>query len=144
MALCGLLTAAAILDRINFGGYVAIVVGLDILLDWWSLGAARWNGKSLRTLFATAAAFTIPLVTCCVAAIYGIYGHNTGRAIAEFGGTAQRHTFRFINLRYAPGLPYYVMLPSAYFLFLVLGEKAAVSGKAVLCAALAIVNLLGL
>jgi 4-amino-4-deoxy-L-arabinose transferase-like glycosyltransferase len=143
-AVAGLLTGAAILYRINFGGYVLIVIGLDILLKWWSEPGQRWTRGGLRQLILNASAFVLPLSLACCAFCFLIYGRDTSRAVSEFLIGAQKYMLLrgFIVLRGSSEFVCFVTLPSAWFFFRILLGNRAISAKSLVPAAFAICNLL--
>jgi hypothetical protein len=121
VGLSGLLAALGILSRINFGCYAVMVIGLDFLRRLW-LDSNRADRVRLRNELTTVAAFTIPLITCCLCLCMWIYGSNIGVALSQFIVTAQRlmAVRGFIRLRLEPDLACAVALPSFWFFFRVL------------------------
>src|SRR5262245_56442361 len=117
----GLLAALGILSRINFGCYAVMVIGLDFLRRLWLDGnsAGRIRPRNELTIVA---AFTIPLITCCLGFCMWIYGSNIGVALSQFIVTAQRlmAVRGFIRLSFEPDLACAVALPSFWFFFRVL------------------------
>src|SRR5262245_29396789 len=89
VGLSGLLAALGLLSRINFGCYAVMVIGLDFLRRLW-LDGNRSGRVRLRSELTTVAAFTIPLITCCLGLCMWIYGSNIGVALSQFIVTAQR------------------------------------------------------
>jgi len=77
VAASGALTGVAFLYRINFGAYVAIVVGLDQLLEWCYRGGAHWIHRPLGKYLLGAAAFWGSLTLCCVGFCLWVYGRHT-------------------------------------------------------------------
>src|SRR5262249_10917265 len=88
VGLSGLLAALGILSRINFGCYAVLVIGLDFLRRWWLEGKGSGRVR-LKNDLTTAAAFTIPLITCCLGLCMWIYGSNIGVALSQFIVRAQ-------------------------------------------------------
>ena len=121
VGLSGLLAALGILSRINFGCYAVLVIGLDFLRLSW-LDGNRSGRVRLRNELTIAAAFTIPLITCCLGLCMWIYGSNIGVALSQFIVTAQRlmAVRGFIRLSFEPDLACAVALPSFWFFFRVL------------------------
>jgi hypothetical protein len=77
VAVSGALTAAALLYRINFGGYVAIAVVVDQLLPWRDRsGALPWGRQSLRNYLSIAAVFWGLLALCSVGFCLWVYGRH--------------------------------------------------------------------
>ena len=90
IALAGILTGLALLYRLNFGAYVAAVVAVDLVIDWWWSGKARWSSDRLKSLSVSAAAFFIPMLVCFLGFCSWAYGTRMGAAISQFTITAQR------------------------------------------------------
>jgi hypothetical protein len=144
IAMAGLLTGVAVLFRVNFGGYVAAVIAIDIALRWWLSGRERWKRGPLRSALSTAAIFAVPLAASCLCIGLSIYGRNAGHAVAEFVFNTQRIMLhaRFLNLGYSAEVACAVAFPPAWFFFRILRGADKVPGKALLAAALAAFNFL--
>jgi hypothetical protein len=144
IAVSGFLAAAAILWRINFGGYVVLVVAIDLLLRSWPEPEGRWTRDRLKPLLTTAIAYGVPLVLTCLGFCLSVYGSEIGRATWEFVVGAQKLMLLrgFITLRASPGTTRLVMLPSAFFFFRILCGRQTFPLQALLAAALAVANLL--
>jgi hypothetical protein len=141
----GLLTGIAIMYRINFGGYVLIVVVIDILLRWWLQGGGnRWSTDRFKRLVFTLATFTLPVLTTCLGFGLVVYGKYVARAASEFVVTAQKLMILrgFINLKYTTELVFLVMLPTTWFSFRILRESQTLSTKAFVPVVFAVANLL--
>jgi hypothetical protein len=121
VGLSGLLAAFGILSRINFGCYAVMVIGLDFLRRWW-LDGNKADRLRLRNELTTVAAFTIPLMTCCLGLCMWIYGRHIDIALSQFIFTAQRLMAGrgFIKLRFEPDVACAVALPSLWFFIRVL------------------------
>jgi hypothetical protein len=121
VGLSGLLAAFGILSRINFGCYAVMVIGLDFLRRWW-LDGNKADRLRLRNELTTVAAFTIPLMTCCLGLCMWIYGRHIDIALSQFVFTAQRLMAGrgFIKLRFEPDVACAVALPSLWFFIRVL------------------------
>jgi hypothetical protein len=143
IAISGFLAAAAILYRINFGGYVVMVVALDLLLRSWPEPGGRWTGVRVKSLVKCAAAFSVPFILTCLAFCLYVYGSAMGRAASEFVVGAQRLMLvrGFITLRYSLRTACFVMLPSALFFFQILWGRQTLPVKAFVAAGLAVANL---
>ena len=102
VALSGILTGLAVLYRLNFGAYVAAVVAVDLVINWWSSGKLRWKSDRLKSLSVTAAAFFIPMLICFFGFCFWVYGTRMVAAIAQFTVTAQRTMLHrgFVDLTY--------------------------------------------
>lgn len=129
----GALTGLTILYRINFGGYVAAIVALDILLHWLAHG--RRFGAGLRTM----AAYAIPLTVVLAGVCLWIYGESVRAAVSEFVVTAQKvMSLRgFIHLQFTEDVAYAVTLPPAWFFFRILKGSDGLPLNAVLAGAVA-------
>jgi hypothetical protein len=101
-ALAGILTGLVLLYRLNFGAYVAAVVAVDLVIEWWSSGQPRWNSDVLKSLSVTAAAFFIPMLVCFLGFCSWAYGMRMGAAISQFTITAQRSMLQrgFVELTF--------------------------------------------
>jgi hypothetical protein len=144
LAVAGLLTAAAALYRVNFGGYVIVVFVFDLALRWWSDSEERWTRHGLSSLMWQALAFGVPFVLCCVSFCLWVYGSGASRAVSEFVLGAQKYMLLrgFIVLRCSSEMACFVMLPSAWFFFRILRGRRTLPAKAFVAAALAVANLL--
>ena len=85
----GVLTALALLSRINFGGYVVAVIGIDFLQRWWLDGRDRERFR-LRSELTALGAFALPVIAVTVGFCAWVYGDQIGVALSEFIVTAQR------------------------------------------------------
>lgn len=139
VGMSGALTGLALLYRVNFGGYVAIVVAFDVLLQWWISGEARRDRYGLRANLPTVAAFAGPLAVCAAGFCLWVYGRNAGTAVFQFVVTAQRlMSLRgFVDLGVS-AVPYAVVLPPGWFLFRILKGTDLVPAKAFVPAGFAI------
>ena len=143
VALSGVLTGLALLYRVNFGGYVAIVVACDLLLGWWMSGKEPYRHARLASNLRTAAVFALPPAIVCLVFCFSVYGRNLGSAVFQFVVTAQRlMTLRgFIDLLDFSAVPYAVILPPAWFIFRILKGREVLPAKALVPTALAMVPL---
>jgi len=143
-AISGLLTGAAILYRVNFGGYVAISIAVDILLRWWPESGQRFTRERLRSAMASAVAYGAPLAVVFFGFCFLVYGQGTGRAISEFVINTQKFMLLrgFIKLRYSSESACWVMLPCTWFFFHMLRGSRALPLKAFVPAAFALANFL--
>jgi hypothetical protein len=144
IALSGILTGAAIMYRVNFGGYVAVVICIDVLLSWYLQGPARWNGERRRLFVLNLTAFLIPVLTVCISICLLVFGTNAGRAVSEFVVTAQQLMLKrgFLNLKYIPEFAWIITFPSAWFFFRILRGRRTLPAAAFVAAALALANLM--
>jgi len=136
----GILAGFAMLWRVNFGGYVAMVVAIDLLMQWWFRGDGRWDWRHLKCDLGTAAAFAIPLVVCCIGFCLWVYGRNVGVAVSEFVISSQKimASAGFIELVLSRDIAFAVTLAPAWFLFRILKGAEGVSVKALVVAACAV------
>jgi hypothetical protein len=136
----GFLAGFAMLWRVNFGGYVAIVVAINLLVQWWFRGEARWEWRHFKSDLGIAAAFAIPLMVCWIGFCFWAYGRNAGVAVTQFVITAQQHMAAagFIELRLSRDVAFAVTLAPAWFLFRILQGAEAVSVKALVPATCAV------
>jgi hypothetical protein len=139
----GVLTALAILCRINFGGYAAAVIVLDLLLQ--RIGSFDdGQGADSPSLLATSAAFAAPAAVCVAGGFLAIYGRDIGFALSEFIVTAQRMMALrgFITLRLDAFVACTVMLPPLWFSFRMLKGDGRIPAMAFVPAAVAVLMLL--
>jgi len=140
VVMSGVLAGFAMLWRVNFGGYVAMVVAIDLLVQWWFSGEARWQWRNLKGDLGTAAAFTVPLVVCWIGFCLWVYGRYVGVAVSQFVITAQKlmASSGFIELGLSRDIACAVTLAPAWFLFRILKGAEGVSVKALVTAACAV------
>ena len=118
VALAGVLTGLALLYRLNFGAYVAAVVAVDLVIEWWSSGKPKWNSDRLKSLSVTAAAFFIPMLVCFLGFCGWAYGTRMGAAISQFTITAQRTMLQhgFVELTFHIRLVFCALVfPAAWY-----------------------------
>lgn len=110
LAGCGMLAAAALLYRINFGAYVAAAVTGDLLLR--------------RRDFKAIAAFAIPM-SVCVAGFYSfLYGAHTFAVAANLlKAGSHAVNVRFITFEFSAQLTAALMLPALWFCVRILTSK---------------------
>jgi hypothetical protein len=114
----GVLTALALLTRVNFGGYVLVVIAIDFLQRWWLDGRDR-DRFHLRSELAALSVYVLPLITVTVGFCVWVYGDEIGASVAEFTVTAQSlMALRgFIRLDFVPALAYGLAVPFFWFYF---------------------------
>ena len=116
VAASGALTGVALLYRINFGAYVAIVVGLDQLIEWCHRGGAHWIGRPLGKYFLRVAAFWGSLALCCVGFCLWVYGRHTVTVVLDLVVAGQSLLIaRFNGLPFTLRLASMVVLPPLWF-----------------------------
>lgn len=140
LVVIGIVTGLAMLWRVNFGGYVAIVVAVDLLTQWWCRGKARWDRSYLTSDLKTAAAFVLPLVICWIGISLLIYGKHMGTAVSQFVIGAQRLMAMrgFIELRPTGDVVCAVTLVPAWFFFRILNGVETISVKSLVPVAFAV------
>ena len=139
LVVTGIFTGLAMLWRMNFGGYVAIVVAVDLLTQWWCRGKARWNRGHLKSDVQTAAAFVLPLLVCWIGISLLIYGKHLGTAVSQFVIGAQKlmAVKGFIELGPTGDIVCAVTLVPAWFFFRVLNGAEEISVKSLVPVAVA-------
>ena len=132
----GVLTALALLSRVNFGGYVLAVVAIDFLQRWWLDGRDRERFR-LQSELTALSAFVLPLITVTVGFLVWVYGDEIGAGVSEFIVTAQRvMALRgFIRLEFEPALASGLALPFFWFYFRLLNGADRLTLKALIPAA---------
>lgn len=136
VGLSGLIAGCALLYRINFGAYVVMVVGFDLLLPWCSRGAARRDRSCLKGDLMKAAAFLGPLAVFCASFCFWVYGRHALTTVLTLAATAQRVMIvRFIELPFSMWIACAVALPSGWFFFHMLIGKEIIPVRAVVPAA---------
>jgi len=135
----GVLAGLAVLSRINFGGYAATVIVLDLLLQRVR-GFDDGPRADSTSLLATLAAFAVPAAVCAAGVSLAIYGKDVGIALSEFIVTAQRlMALRgFIPLRPDAFVVCAVVLPPLWFSFRMLKGDGQIPARALVPAAVAI------
>ena len=132
----GVLTALALLSRVNFGGYVLAVIAIDFLQRWWLDGRDRERFR-LRSELTALSAFAVPLIAVTAGFLVWVYGDQIGLALSEFIVTTQRvMALRgFIRLEFAPPLAFGLAVPFFWFYFRLLHGADRLTLKALLPAA---------
>lgn len=127
----GVLAALALLHRINFGGYVLVVIAIDFLQRWWLDGRDRGSFRLQRELTALTA-FVLPLITVTVGFCVWVYGGEIAVGVSQFIVRAQRlMALRgFIQLEFAPPLASGLAVPFFWFYFRLLNGADRLSLKA--------------
>ena len=113
LALSGILAGLALLYRVNFGGYVALVIALDFVIECWTSDRAhRW-----KELLFGAAAFVVPMLACVFIFCLLVYGKRFVDGIADFTVTSQKIMlqYRFIGLKWSFQLAGAVLFPFVWF-----------------------------
>jgi hypothetical protein len=129
------------LCRLNFGGDVAAVVMLDMLLQHVPGFDGRPRARPASGM-ATFVAFAVPAAVCVGAGCLVVYGQDIGTGFAEFVGAAQRMmAVRFMDLRLDVDIAFAVLLPALWFSFRILQGNAAIPVKAFVPAAVGLVIL---
>jgi hypothetical protein len=135
VAASGVVAALTTLCRINFGGYVVFIVGIDMFLEWLSY---RQDAARSKTAVTTIAAFAAPLAIFATVFSMLVYGRQIGMGISDFVITAQRvmAVRGFLPLRFKPELAV-LALPCLWFLFRMLNGSTSFSVRAYIPAAAA-------
>jgi hypothetical protein len=116
VAASGGFAGAALLYRINFGAYVAVVVGLDQLLQWCRRGGAHWIGRPVGEHLLRAATFWGSLAICCVGFCLWVYGRHTVTVVPNLVTSGQGLvTARFNDLPFTLRLVSMLVLPPLWF-----------------------------
>jgi len=119
LALSGALTGLALLYRVNFGGYVVLVVAADLMIDFDRIG---WRRRHWRQPLFNGATFVVPMLACLSTLCLGIYGNRLPEGIAEFTLTSQKIMLQsgFIDLTWSlPLAAAFLFPPVWFFLYLV-------------------------
>ena len=72
-----MLTALALLSRVNFGGYVLVVIAIDFLQRWWLDGRDRGR-LHLQSELTALIALVLPLITVTVGLYVWVCGNEIG------------------------------------------------------------------
>lgn len=135
----GVLTGLALLYRINFGAYVAMVVGFDLLLPWCYRDRAPRDRRSLQVDLLRATVFVGSLALCCAAFCFWVYGRHVATAVPDLIVNGQRLILaRFNGLPFSLGLASAVALPPLWFFVRILMGADVIPPKALIPAAVAI------
>jgi hypothetical protein len=86
----GLLTALAILYRVNFGAYVTVIILTDLAIEHSSLTLNFWRGGRWRRMLADSLAYGIPLFACVAVLCLSIFGDRLAAGVGEFTVTSQK------------------------------------------------------
>jgi hypothetical protein len=112
----GVLTGCALLYRINFGAYVAMVVVFDLLIPWLPRGGATRGLPRFKRDLLAATAFFSPLGIFCAAFCFLIYGRQTPATLFKLVFVGQQvMMIRFINLSFSSLVACAVSLPVGWF-----------------------------
>jgi hypothetical protein len=132
MVITGVLMAAALLCRINFGAYAVMVVAVDFFLQSWPLEELRQGRISFRPDFTAMFAFAVPLVLTSAGFCLWLYGKNIGVAFSEFVVSAQKlmAVRGFFKVQFAEGSVCALALPPAWFFFRMLKGAERIPLKA--------------
>ena len=133
----GVLTALALLARVNFGGYVLVVIAIDFLQRLWL--DRRHRGRfRLRSELTALSAFVLPLITVTVGFCVWVYGDEIAVGVSQFIVTAQRVMAlrSFIELEFAAPLASGMAVPFFWFYFRLLNGTDRFSPKALFPAAI--------
>jgi hypothetical protein len=134
MGISGILTGLALLYRVNFGAYVAVVILIDLLLQWWFSGEEHWSPERLRNGFLDLVAYAGPLVVCCVGFCFWAYGGNISAGVYQFTVNTQKIMYLrgFLILEYSAELVCALVLPFGWFSFRILKGKDQLSATALI------------
>jgi len=143
VGLAGVLTGLALLYRINFGGYVVIVVAFDLLVPWLPRGGAIRDRFRLKQDLLTATTFLVVLSLVFSVICFAIYGRHAVTTVVNLVVTAQRvmNLRSFIELTSSTEVLLTVALPAGWFFLRALLGAPKVSPKAFLPAIIAMVLL---
>jgi hypothetical protein len=143
IGISGILTGLALLYRVNFGAYVAVVIFTDLLLQWWFSSEERWRRHWLKDGLLDLMAYAGPLVVCCVSLCLWAYGPNILQGVYQFTVTTQKIMYLrgFIILEYSAELVCALVLPFGWFVFRILKGKDQLSAKALIPIIFAVVIL---
>ena len=131
LVLSGVLTGLALLYRVNFGGYVALVIAADLMIEYYSSdrvgdGAHRW-----KDLLFKVAAFVVPMLACASIFCLLIYGNRLLDGIGEFTITSQRLMLQrgFIVLKWSFQLAGVLLFPAVWLSLRLLSSSGKVSWR---------------
>ena len=131
LGLSGALTGLALLYRLNFGGYVALIVAIDLLIEGCPMDRAAWRARQWRTPLFNGAIFGAPLLACVLAICFCVYGNRIVEGIIEFSYTSQKlmAKFRFIDLRWSLRLSGAIVFPAVWFCLRLLSKTGKLSWR---------------
>ena len=138
----GLLGAAALLSRVNFGGYAVVAISLDLVQRFWFRDSDRF---SVRDELKAASAIVLPLIAGVVGFCLWVYGGKVGAGLSEFIVSAQKlMALRgFFPLQYKADLASALGLPFFWFFFRMVYGTDRIRARSfvplILCAALLMV-----
>lgn len=143
VAVSGVLTAAAIFSRVNFGAYIALVVFFDTILHW-ALKADARQRSPFKDLVRPILVFVVPIIVLCGGFGFVVFRTNIGGAVSEFVFSANRLmlTRGFIPLQLSADMACAVALPPAWFFFRAVQGSSCIPVSAYIAFSVAIAALI--
>lgn len=128
LAICGALTGAAVLCRVNFGACVGVVIVADL-----GLRGLLSRRSAIRGILL----FSGSAVAVCAGICIAIYGTNITGAVLEFVVTANRLMVQrgFIRLTPTADVMSAIALPAAWFFFRAVQGKDRIPASALIAVA---------
>jgi hypothetical protein len=138
LVLSGALTGLALLYRVNFGGYVALIIAADLVIECCTSGGARDRAHRWKDLLFKAAAFVVPMLACVSILCFCIYGKRFIEGISEFTITSQHIMLQrgFIPLTWSLQMAGVLLFPSVWSSLRVVSSTGKLSWRLLLPLAL--------
>jgi hypothetical protein len=133
----GALTGLALLYRVNFGGYVAVVIAADLVIECCTGGRAGDRAHRWKDLLFKGVAFVVPTLACVSILCFCIYGKRFLDGIGEFTVTSQQIMLqRFIPLAWSLQMAGVLLFPSVWSSLRVVSSTGKLSWRLLLPLAL--------
>lgn len=131
LILAGVLTAIAVLYRVNFGGYVVLIIGTDLVIEHWPLTLNRWREERWTRMLADGVAFGIPMLICLAVVCLSIFGARLAAGVSEFTVTSQKIMLQrgFVELQPTPLMAFALLFLPGWLTFRVFGISGRVSWR---------------
>lgn len=131
LGLSGALTGLALLYRVNFGGYVVLIIAADLMIEGWPINRLGWQAGRWRQPLLKGVIFIAPMLACLSIFCFGIYGNRLVEGISEFTVTSQKlmSQYRFVDLRWSFKLAGALLLPAVWFSLRLLSNTGKLSWR---------------
>jgi hypothetical protein len=131
LVVSGALTGLALLYRVNFGGYVALVVAADLMIECCRGDRVGNRGYRWKDLLFKGTAFVVPMLACVSILCLRIYGNRLLDGISEFTVTSQQIMLQrgFIGLKWSFQLAGALLVPAVWLSLRLLSGSGKLSWR---------------
>jgi hypothetical protein len=131
LVLSGALTGLVLLYRVNFGGYVALIIAADLVIEYCTSDCVGDRAHRWKDLLFKVAAFVVPMLACVSILCLRIYGNRLVDGISDFTLTSQKLMFqyRFIGLRWSFQLAGVLLFPAVWLSLRLLSSSGKLSWR---------------